>query len=102
MINKYFFIFISVGLLIAANPYLAIKVYPENQNVWQDCYATPMASLRHFSALTKNSLRLNSFASTEKCSDGLFILDFIQKKKKHNNMKKYLLIKISNKNTLIE
>ena len=31
----------------------------------------PMASLRHFSALTKNSLCSNSFASTEKCSDGL-------------------------------
>ena len=30
-----------------------------------------MASLRHFSALTKNSLCSNSFASTEKCSDGL-------------------------------
>ena len=104
MINKYFFIFISVGLLIAANPYLAIKVYPENQNIWQDCYATPMASLRHFSVLTKNSLRSNSFASTEKCSDGLFILDFIQKKKKHNNMKKYLLSRYlkNNKNALIE
>jgi len=35
-----------VGLLIAANPYLAIKVYPKNQNVWQDYYATPMARLR--------------------------------------------------------
>ena len=31
----------------------------------------PMASLRHFSALPKNSLCSNSFASTEKCSDGL-------------------------------
>ncbi|ERK48375.1 hypothetical protein HMPREF1552_02085 [Leptotrichia sp. oral taxon 879 str. F0557] len=30
-----------------------------------------MASLRHFSALAKNSLCSNSFASTEKCSDGL-------------------------------
>ena len=30
-----------------------------------------MASLRHFSALTKNSLCSNSFASTEKCSDKL-------------------------------
>ena len=30
-----------------------------------------MASLRHFSALTKNSLCSDSFASTEKCSDGL-------------------------------
>ena len=36
LINKYFFIllcfslFISVGLLIAAKPYLAIKVYPDN------------------------------------------------------------------------
>ena len=29
--------FIFVGLLIAANPYLAVKVYPKNQNVWQDC-----------------------------------------------------------------
>jgi len=48
LINKYFFIFISVGLLIAANPYLAIKVYSENQNIWQDCYATPMASLYIF------------------------------------------------------
>ena len=45
LINKYFFIllcflfFIFVGLLIAANPYLAVKVYPDNQNIWQDCYA---------------------------------------------------------------
>ena len=31
----------------------------------------PMASLRHFSALPKNSLCSNSFASTEKYSDGL-------------------------------
>ena len=38
--------FIFVGLLIAANPYLAVKVYPKNQNVWQDCWATPMARLR--------------------------------------------------------
>ena len=30
-----------------------------------------MASLRHFSALTKNSLCSDSFVSTEKCSDGL-------------------------------
>ena len=30
-----------------------------------------MASLQHFSALTKNSLCSDSFASTEKCSDGL-------------------------------
>ena len=30
-----------------------------------------MASLQHFSALTKNSLRSDSFASTEKYSDGL-------------------------------
>ena len=34
----YVFSFIFTGLLIAANPYLAVKVYPENQNVWQDCY----------------------------------------------------------------
>ena len=32
----------------------------------------PMASLRHFPALAKNSLCSDSFASTEKCSDGLF------------------------------
>ena len=31
----------------------------------------PMASLRNFPALTKNSLCSNSFVSTEKCSDGL-------------------------------
>ena len=31
----------------------------------------PMASLRHFSALKKNSLCSDSFASTEKCSDRL-------------------------------
>ena len=31
----------------------------------------PMASLRHFSALTKNSLCSDSFASTEKRSDRL-------------------------------
>ena len=30
-----------------------------------------MASLRHFPALAKNSLCSDSFASTEKCSDGL-------------------------------
>ena len=30
-----------------------------------------MASLRNFSALTKNSLCSDSFASTEKCSYGL-------------------------------
>ena len=30
-----------------------------------------MASLRHFPALTKNSLCSDSFASTEKCSDRL-------------------------------
>ena len=34
-----FLFFIFVGLLIAANPYLAVKVYPDNQNIWQDCYA---------------------------------------------------------------
>ncbi|ERK50257.1 hypothetical protein HMPREF1552_01506 [Leptotrichia sp. oral taxon 879 str. F0557] len=46
MFNDNFTIFITLfsGLLIAANPYLAIKIYPENQNVWQDCYAIPMAS----------------------------------------------------------
>ena len=42
----YVFSFIFTRLLIAANPYLAVKVYPENQNVWQDCYAIPMARLR--------------------------------------------------------
>nr|DAJ77461.1 MAG TPA: hypothetical protein [Caudoviricetes sp.] len=26
-------------MLIAAKPYLAVKVYPDNQNIWQDCYA---------------------------------------------------------------
>ena len=46
------FFFFLAGLLIAANP-------------------APMASLRHFSVLTKNSLCSNSFASTEKYSDGL-------------------------------
>ncbi|KXB69077.1 hypothetical protein HMPREF3180_00534 [Leptotrichia wadei] len=36
LINKYFiillcfFFFIFTGLLIAANPYLAVKVYPDN------------------------------------------------------------------------
>ena len=44
----YVFSFISTGLLVAANPYLAVKVYPENQNVWQDCYAIPMARLRFY------------------------------------------------------
>ena len=39
LINKYFFIFIFVGLLIATKPYLAVKVYPDNQNIWQYCYA---------------------------------------------------------------
>jgi len=45
LFNKYFFIllyfsfFIFVGLLIAANPYLAVMVYPDNQNIRQDCYA---------------------------------------------------------------
>ena len=34
----YVFSFIFTGLLVAANPYLAVKVYPEKQNVWQDCY----------------------------------------------------------------
>ncbi len=33
-----FFLFFA-GLLIAAKPYLAVKVYPDNQNIWQDCYA---------------------------------------------------------------
>jgi len=42
LINKYFFIllcfffFIFVGLLIAAKPYLAVKVYTDNQNIWQE------------------------------------------------------------------
>jgi len=31
--------FIFVGLLIAVKPYLAVKVCPDNQNIWQDCYA---------------------------------------------------------------
>ena len=55
--------FIFVGLLITANPYLAVNIYPSNQNFWQDYYE-PMASLRYFSVLTKNSLCSNSFAST--------------------------------------
>ena len=50
-----FFFFLFVGLLIAANPYLAIKIYPKNQNVWQDCCATPMAKLRLLFAQLRNS-----------------------------------------------
>ena len=38
-----------------------------------------MASLRYFSALTKNSLCSDSFASTEKCSDGLVHAGFCLK-----------------------
>ena len=42
-----------------------------------------MASLRHFPALTKNSLCSNSFASTEKCSDGLIYTKFCLKNKNY-------------------
>ena len=38
-----------------------------------------MASLRHFFALTKNSLCSDSFANTEKCSDGLVHAKFCLK-----------------------
>ena len=58
---------------------LAIKVYPDNKNCSKFAMQTPMASLRHFSALTKNSLRSDSFASTEKCSDGLVYISFHKK-----------------------
>ena len=43
----------------------------------------PMASLRHFSALTKNSLCSDSFASTEKCSDGLVYTNLYLKNKNY-------------------
>ncbi len=43
----------------------------------------PMASLRHFSALTKNSLCSDSFASTEKCSDGLVYTKLYLKNKNY-------------------
>jgi len=68
-----FFFFLFVGLLIAANPYLAIKVYPENQNVWQDCYATPMARLRLLFAQLRNFSfqSSNSRSWTNKSSVGL-------------------------------
>ena len=42
-----------------------------------------MASLRHFSALTKNSLCSDSFVSTEKCSDGLVYTKFYLKNENH-------------------
>ena len=42
-----------------------------------------MASLRHFSALTKNSLCSDSFASTEKCSDGLVYTKLYLKNKNY-------------------
>ena len=42
-----------------------------------------MASLRHFPALTKNSLCSNSFVSTEKCSDGLIYTKFYLKNKNY-------------------
>ena len=42
-----------------------------------------MVSLRHFPALTKNSLCSNSFASTEKCSDGLVYTKFCLKNKNY-------------------
>ena len=77
-----FFLFIFVGLLITANPYLAVNIYPSNQNFWQDYYE-PMASLRYFSVLTKNSLCSNSFASTEKYSDGLVHARFCLKKENY-------------------
>jgi len=68
-----FFFFLFVGLLIAANPYLAIKVYPENQNVWQDCYTTPMARLRLLFAQLRNSSFQSSYSRswTNKSSVGL-------------------------------
>ena len=43
----------------------------------------PMASLRHFSALAKNSLCSDSFASTEKCSDGLVYTNLYLKNKNY-------------------
>ena len=43
----------------------------------------PMASLRYFSALTKNSLCSDSFASTEKCSDGLVYTNLYLKNKNY-------------------
>jgi len=63
-------------LLIAANPYLAIKIYPENQNVWQDCYATPMARLRLLFAQLQNSSFQSSDSRswTNKSSVALFRL----------------------------
>ena len=68
-----FFLFIFVGLLIAINSYLAIKIYPKNQNVWQDCYATPMARLRLLFAQLRNSSfpSSNSRSRTNKSSVGL-------------------------------
>ena len=68
-----FFLFIFVGLLIAVNPYLAVKVYPDNQNIWQDCYAIPMARLRLLFAQLRNSSfqSSNSRSRTNKSSVGL-------------------------------
>ena len=43
----------------------------------------PMASLRHFSALTKNSLCSDSFDSTEKCFDGLVYTKLYLKNKNY-------------------
>ena len=43
----------------------------------------PMASLRHFSALAKNSLCSDSFTSTEKCSDGLVYTNLYLKNKNY-------------------
>ena len=34
-----FSLFIFVELIIVVNPYLAVKIYQDNQNIWQDCYA---------------------------------------------------------------
>ena len=43
----------------------------------------PMASLRHFSELAKNSLCSDSFASIEKCSDGLVYTNLYLKNKNY-------------------
>lgn len=42
-----------------------------------------MASLRHFSVLTKSCYASNNFSNTEKCSDGLVYTRPIKKSKNY-------------------
>ena len=61
-----FFLFISVGLLIAAKPYLAVKVYPDNQNIWQDCYAITYGYSKTFFCTDKKLAMLRQFCQHRK------------------------------------